>query len=446
MCKNRGKHAFVTATLGRTLVFEVSDIKILQQLGYTVHCAADFTQEPVDDFQLPGIIRHQTGFARNPFSLSNIKAYVRSGRLLSRIRPQLVHCHTPVAGVITRLAAGKYRKHGAKVFYTAHGFHFYHGAPFRNWLLFYPVEWLLSFRTDVLITINREDYRRAAEHMHAGETVYIPGVGIDTAKFRHADPADAKRRGPGAADSESMLQGEPGRRKNNQPAARALPLSGRPDVGYFTAGCGVPEPELKRLVHKPRPDQSVTFPGGGLREQMNIPEDALLLVSVGELNRNKNHRTVIRALAELNDADIHYVIAGTGAYEGRLRRLIRVLKLDGRVHLAGFRNDVDRLYRCGDVCVFPSLREGLGRAAIEGMAAGLPLICSASRGSLEYARHMDNAIVCRPENVREWRRAIQFLAAHPDIRAQMGRKNRRRALKFDQKNVREKMTGLYQSV
>ena len=376
------KHALVTATLGRTLGFEVSDIKILQELGYTVHCAADFRQDGQDDFRLQGIIRHQTEFVRHPFSPSNLKAYIRLKRLMSDIKPQLVHCHTPVAGVITRIAARRSRKQGTKVLYTAHGFHFYKGAPVRNWLLYYPVEWLLSFWTDVLITINREDYRRAGKYLHAGRTVYIPGVGIDLEKFRRTAKTEEKRR--------ELLQ--------------------------------------------------------NIRDSLHVLPDALLLVSVGELNRNKNHKTVIRALAGIKNADIHYVIAGTGPYEKRLIKLIHKLGLDDRVHLAGFRNDVDMLYRCGDICVFPSFREGLGLAAIEGMAAGIPLICSATRGSFEYARHMDNAVVCRPGSVKEWRRAIQFLAGHPHVRKQMGRKNKDRAIKFDQKNVKKRMVKLYQNV
>lgn len=257
------KHVLITATLGRTLGFEVSDIKILQELGYTVHCAADFRQNGQDDFRLQGIIRHQTEFVRHPFSTSNLKAYIRLKRLMSDIKPQLVHCHTPVAGVITRIAARRSRKQGTKVLYTAHGFHFYKGAPVRNWLLYYPVEWLLSFWTDVLITINREDYRRAGKHLHAGRTVYIPGVGIDLEKFRHTVPAKAKRWELGVPDSEIMLLsvGELSIRKNHQLVIRALAGLNHRNFHYFIAGSGELEQSLKQLVDQLCLNRHITFLG-----------------------------------------------------------------------------------------------------------------------------------------------------------------------------------------
>ena len=71
-----------------------------------------------------------------------------------------------------------------KCIYTAHGFHFFKGAPKINWLLFYPIEKLCSYWTDILITINREDYQRAKKSFHAKKIEYVPGVGIDLKKFQ----------------------------------------------------------------------------------------------------------------------------------------------------------------------------------------------------------------------------------------------------------------------
>ena len=73
----------------------------------------------------------------------------------------IIHCHTPVGGVLTRLAARSYREKGTKVIYTAHGFHFYKGAPLLNWIIYYPIEKYLAKYTDTLITINQEDYQLA---------------------------------------------------------------------------------------------------------------------------------------------------------------------------------------------------------------------------------------------------------------------------------------------
>lgn len=100
--------------------------------------------------------------ARSPFSLRNVRAYRQLKRLLIENQYDILHCHTPMGGVIGRLAARRLRSQGKiKVIYTAHGFHFYKGAPLVNWLLYYPMEkWLARF-TDAIVTINEEDYERA---------------------------------------------------------------------------------------------------------------------------------------------------------------------------------------------------------------------------------------------------------------------------------------------
>ena len=120
---------------------------------------------------------------RNPFKKENIKAFKELKSVVKKERFDLIHCHTPVGGVLGRLAARGYRKFGTKVIYTVHGFHFCKTAPKKNWLIFYPVEWLCSHWTDVLITINEEDYAFAQKHMRAKRVEYVPGVGIDLNKF-----------------------------------------------------------------------------------------------------------------------------------------------------------------------------------------------------------------------------------------------------------------------
>lgn len=100
--------------------------------------------------------------ARSPFSFKNLQGLRQLKGILATGNYQILHCHTPMGGVLGRLAAYHLRKQGKiKVIYTAHGFHFYTGAPLINWLLYYPMEKLLSQWTDVIITINEEDYERA---------------------------------------------------------------------------------------------------------------------------------------------------------------------------------------------------------------------------------------------------------------------------------------------
>ena len=106
--------------------------------------------------------QYSISIARSPFNLKNLRALKELRKLLSENHYDILHCHTPMGGVIGRLAAKKlWREHKIKVIYTAHGFHFYKGAPLLNWLLYYPMEKWLAACTDVIVTINEEDYERA---------------------------------------------------------------------------------------------------------------------------------------------------------------------------------------------------------------------------------------------------------------------------------------------
>lgn len=121
-------------------------------------------------------------FARSPLAIgSHIKAYKQLKKILEKKHYDIVHTHTPVGSVITRLAARKTRKNGTKIIYTSHGFHFYKGAPLKLWCLFYPIEKKCAKYTDLLITINREDYLRSKKFKT--KTKMIHGVGVDTTKF-----------------------------------------------------------------------------------------------------------------------------------------------------------------------------------------------------------------------------------------------------------------------
>lgn len=98
-------------------------------------------------------------FVRSPYSLKNIKAYQQLKKVMRDNSFLMVHCHTPMGSALARIAANSTQV--PYVIYTAHGFHFYKGAPWRNWLFFYPIEKRLASYTDVLITINQEDYNQA---------------------------------------------------------------------------------------------------------------------------------------------------------------------------------------------------------------------------------------------------------------------------------------------
>lgn len=283
----------------------------------------------------------------------------------------LIHCHTPVAAMLTRLAARKARKNGTKVIYTAHGFHFFKGAPLLNWLIYFPVEFICSFFTDVLITINQEDYRLAKKVMKAKKIEYIPGVGVDVEKYKNVE-VDKKAK----------------------------------------------------------------------RKELGIPENAMMLLSIGELSHRKNHQVVIQALEKLKDNNIHYCIVGQGNLEEQLRNMVNCLGIEQQVHFLGFRNDINELCKVADIFVFPSLQEGLPVALMEAMAAELPVICSDIRGNSDLISK-NGGYRCNPKSVNEFMLSINELVKNDEKKRDFKFNNFQLIEKFSIDEVKLKMITIY---
>ena len=203
------KKVLFVATVVKTHImqFHLPYLKMFQEMGWETAVAARNDYEDPADCQIPYCDRYfDIPFERLPWKKGNLRAYQMLKAIIDQEHYDLIHCHTPVGAMIARLAARAARRKGTKVIYTAHGFHFFRGAPVANWLLFYPVEWVLSFCTDVLITINQEDYARAKGHLHAKRVEYVPGVGIDTARFReNTVDRREKRRELGCADGDFLI-------------------------------------------------------------------------------------------------------------------------------------------------------------------------------------------------------------------------------------------------
>lgn len=346
----------------------------LHAFGYEVHVAARNNlqekngltlTEPDQIFSVP--------FERSPFSLRNLSAYTQLKKIIRSGGYDVVHCNTPVGGILSRLVCAPLRKKGLKVVYTAHGFHFYRGAPVKNWLLYYPLELIFSYVTDCLITINTEDFAFAQKRLRAKKTVYIPGVGVDTDRF--------------------------------------------------------------------------AFEAGVLdRSALGIPEDAFLLVSVGELNSNKNHRVVMKAMAGLKNPMIHYAIAGNGPLDTYLKQLAAQLGLINRVHFLGYRRDIPQLYKTAQACVLPSIREGLGLAGIEAMAAGLPVIAADNRGTRDFVVPGKNGMLCPSEDDAAFAAAIDKLFRDRNLMEEMSAACVHAAKQFDVKPVKVKLRSIYDDI
>ncbi|MCX6729233.1 MAG: glycosyltransferase family 4 protein [Candidatus Saccharibacteria bacterium] len=177
--KSKKKVLFSATVDSHILNFHIPYLKYFKDQGYEVHVATNGTEKiPYCD------VKHTVSFERSPFKLNNLKAIRQLKKIIDNEKFEIIHTHTPMGSVVTRLAALQARKKlKTRVIYTAHGFHFYDGAPVHNWLLFYPVEKILAHYTDTLITINKEDYERARKHFKT-HVEYVPGVGVDEAKFK----------------------------------------------------------------------------------------------------------------------------------------------------------------------------------------------------------------------------------------------------------------------
>lgn len=179
------KKVLLTATVQSHICqFHKPLVALLHENGYEVHVAARDNLAEKNGMKLDFVDKiYNVNFARSPFSKNNITAYKQMKKILSENSYDVIHCNTPMGGIITRLAADKYRKNGTKVFYTAHGFHFYDGAPKKNWIIYYPIEKAMAKRTDKLVTITSEDYRLASEKFKT-DTYHIHGVGVNSSKYR----------------------------------------------------------------------------------------------------------------------------------------------------------------------------------------------------------------------------------------------------------------------
>lgn len=270
-----GKRALQLASVASMIdQFTIPNIEILQSIGYQVDVVADFTNpgtitaERCEDLKerlkTMGVRYLDIPIPRSLNLILMIRSYNQVKRLLERENYNLLHCHSPIGGVIARQAAKNKRKDGLRVIYTAHGFHFFDGAPVQNWLLYYPIEKWMSRYTDVLITINREDYKRASKRFHARETVYIPGVGVDIRKLsKNKDGAMEKRKELGVGlDSIMLLSvGELSVNKNHEIVMKALSKLNHKSIHYFIAGTGGLQKKLETLAVELKIKAQVHFLG-----------------------------------------------------------------------------------------------------------------------------------------------------------------------------------------
>lgn len=374
------KALIIANTASMIHLFNSVNIGALQKEGYEVHIACNFlhgnnaSKDAIEEYKREWsgkkIISHHINFLRSPFSIKSFSIYKQTKKLIESEDFDIIHCHTPIVSAFVRMAASRLKVR-SKVIYTAHGFHFYKGCPLKNWILYYPIEKLLAPKTDLLITMNKEDFHRAKRHLDAPQIEFINGVGINAAAIR---------------DTQTDRD--------------------------------------------------------GVREMLGIPKDQLIMISVGEVNSNKNHKAAIEALSLCRSRNIHYVVAGVGKYMEKHMANAHLYGVADRVHFLGFRKDIYRILKASDIFIFPSYREGLSVALTEAMACGLPVVASKIRGNTDLISEGSGGLLCKPTDVKKMAKHIDALAADPELRRKMGSFNHENSKQYDKDIIIAKLMAL----
>ncbi len=378
------KILFVTVISGFLPQFELNDVKLLKKMGCEIHYASNFNN-PVYSFDKQklieyGIVLHHIDIEKNPAKLSNLKAIKQLKKLIDDNEIDAISCHNPMGGVAGRIAA-RLSKRNPYVIYTAHGFHFYEGAPGLNWLLYYTTERLLARYTDELITINDEDYKRALKFKlkKDGHVDKIHGVGVDAIKF-------------------------------------------------------VPNEQVGREI----------------RKQLDISSSSFVMVTAAELRDNKNHIVVFQAIKKLHDSgqlidgQFYYLLCGQGPNRPELEKYVQENHLEHIVRFLGFKTNMAEILQAADCFVFPSIREGLGVAAIEALLCGVPLVVADNRGTKEYAIDGYNSFVCDPKSPSDFESSIIRLIKDKERTQAMASNCRQSAEIFTVPEVQKTMKKVYE--
>lgn len=252
--------------------FNMPNIALLQKLGYEVDVACNFIEgntcsdarvaELKQKLQDMHVRCYQIDFARNIKHMGqNMRALRQVEGLMKQNGYAFCHCHSPIGGVVARIAGHRTK---TKVIYTAHGFHFYQGAPVMNWLVYYPVEKVLSRWTDVLITINHEDYKLAKKKFKMKKLTYVPGIGIDTQReCLSQNEKEEKRKELGIPQDAFLITNaaEFTPNKNQKTVIEAIEQLHNPNIYFVMCGIGEKKAELEQYVKEHGLEEHIRFVG-----------------------------------------------------------------------------------------------------------------------------------------------------------------------------------------
>ena len=348
------KKVLFTATVdSHILQFHLPFLKLFKDKGYEVHVATNGDEEiPYCDK------KHVICFERSPIKLNNLKAIKDLRKIINEEKFDIIHCHTPMGSVVTRLAAKKARKKiHTRVIYTAHGFHFYKGAPIKNWLIFYPVEKYLAKYTDTLIKINKEDYELAKKKFskRCKNIEYVPRVGIDEEKFNF-----------------KMTKKE--------------------------------KTELRKSLGLKDSDFVMIYPA----EISKRKRQEWLINTLSDL------------LAK--HKDMHILLPGKDSLNGKCQQLVKDLNLEKQIHFLGYRTDIPKLLKISNIAVSTANQEGLPVNIMEAMYVGLPIVASNCRGNRDLVEDGRNGyLVDLDEGIRYSKCVEELYLKENDVSGKIGK-------------------------
>lgn len=261
------KKVLFVATVVRLHInmFHKPYIKWFHEQGWQVDVAANNDYENKEECVIPYCDNfYCMPFERSPIKKGNFDAYIQLKQLLDREEYDIIHCHTPMGGVIARIAAMTSKNKNTKVIYTAHGFHFYKGSSKLNWLVYYPIEKILSYKTDMLITMNQEDYS-VAKTFGAKSVELVNGVGMDMSRFSVVTLQEKQevRKSLGLQEDDvfAIAVAQLIKRKNHIVLIEAVAKLNMPNFHLFICGDGKQEEELKARVEELGVENQVHFLG-----------------------------------------------------------------------------------------------------------------------------------------------------------------------------------------
>lgn len=315
---------------------------------------------------------------RSPFSHKVFYCIKKLRILLNKNNYDLIHCHTPMGSVIARLAAKKlYKNNSIKIIYTAHGFHFFKGAKIINWLIYYPVEKILSKYVDILITINKEDYDLAQKKFHMKQLVLMNGVGCDLSKYSPVN---------------------------------------------YPKKCS-------------------------LRKELNLPEDAFIILYTAEFIKRKNHKYIFDIYPLLSNRipKLYIILAGKGKLLEYYKNKCKKYNINN-IFFTGYTNNISDYCKCSDLLFSPSFQEGLPISMIEALATGLPIVASKIRGHTDIITNNNGILFDLKERKTQVVDKIVDLYNKETLREKMRENNIERAKIYGEIPALETVSNLYKSL